>query len=194
MRAMRPRLLLAAVLLAAALAPGGLGCDRAIEPYSDDPVEAPDLSKIFPPGAERAPQDGPMGGAAPDRGAPPPPPPSPAGETAAAPVSGTVSVDPALEGRISRRAVVFVMLRMGEAGPPVAVKKIESPQFPLAFEIGPDDRMMQGMPFTGPFQLSARIDSDGNATTRLPGDLQGTYPTPVTPGQTSLHLHIDHPL
>ena len=48
-----------------------------------------------------------------------------------------------------------------------------APSFPLDFSLGPEDRMIQAMPFAGPLGLSARIDADGNATSREPGDLQG---------------------
>ena len=59
------------------------------------------------------------------------------------------------------------------------MKRILTPTFPLAFEIGPDDRMMAGVPFVGPFSLSARVDADRNAMTRTPGDLQGEAPAPI---------------
>jgi len=50
------------------------------------------------------------------------------------------------------------------------------------------------MPFAGEMQLSARIDSDGNAMTRTPGDLQGSSKTPHTPGERGVELLIDEAL
>ena len=34
--------------------------------------------------------------------------------------------------------------------------------------------MIKSRPFVGPLQITARLDADGNATSRTPGDLQGT--------------------
>ena len=54
--------------------------------------------------------------------------------------------------------------------------------------------MIQTMPFRGPLKLTARLDSDGNAGTRTPGDLQGQYPESVDPGAKSLQLTLDEAL
>jgi tetratricopeptide (TPR) repeat protein len=67
-------------------------------------------------------------------------------------------------------AVLFVALRSGAGGPPSAVRRIASPGFPLDLELSQSDSMMGGaLPDAG--LLSARLDSDGSATTRSPGDL-----------------------
>ncbi|HSF58408.1 MAG TPA: hypothetical protein VLD83_10075, partial [Candidatus Binatia bacterium] len=60
-------------------------------------------------------------------------------------------------------------------GPPLAVKKIERPVFPLSYSLGPENVMMQGVSFAGSVAISARLDKDGNPTTRQPGDLTGAY-------------------
>lgn len=192
----------ARVLLGAALLLGGPACDRGVEPFDpNERVAAPDLSKIFPPGAERAPKDEAMGAAV--RGAPPPgapgAPPSMAaspGEPAAggAPILGRIVLSGALEGRVPKGAVLFLIARTSDAGPPVAVKRVPDPVFPLAFEIGPGDRMLEGVPFSGPFQLTARVDADRNAATRNPGDLQGESRERVPPGARDVELVIDQVL
>ena len=177
-----------------------LGCDRGVEPFDpNEKVASPDLSKIFPPGAERAPQDGPMGQAA--RGMPPPGAPGAAAAAGAAgsdaggqPIRGRVVVAAELAGRVPPGAVLFLVARSAETGPPVAVKRVVDPQFPFAFEIGPGDRMMEGVPFTGPFTLTARIDADQNAATRNPGDLQGQSRGKVAPGTSDVELVIDQVL
>lgn len=191
-------------------------CDRAVEPFDpNERVEAPDLSRIFPKGAARAPADGPMAGAM--RGAPPPGAPGPGGMApgpmaaggapgpmaagdartgggaapAGDPIRGRIVLAPALAGRVPPGAVLFLVARTGEGGPPVAVKRIPDPSFPLDFELGPDDRMLEGVPFTGPFELVARVDADRNAATRNPGDLQGASPSRVPPGASDVELVID---
>lgn len=174
------------------------GCDRGVEPYDpDEQVEQPDLARIFPEGAQRvaerergeagAPMAGGPPSAAGGRGAPP---------VAAdvAPIEGTLVLDPELEGRVPPGAVLFLVARKPEGGPPVAVQRIPQPRFPLPFRIGPEDRMIQAIPFEGPLLISARVDSDGNATSRQPGDLQGTAPNPVNPGATALTIQIDEQL
>jgi cytochrome c-type biogenesis protein CcmH len=181
-------------LALAVLAALALGCDRKIEPFvPGEKAEPPDLSRIFPEGAEKAAKEeaksappAPMGG----RGAPP----VAASASSNKPITGTVSIAPELAGRIPPGAVLFLIARTGDSGPPLAVKRIPDPKLPLAFSIGPDDRMIQAMPFAGPIKLSARIDSDGNAMTRLPGDLAGAAPEPHQPGDSGVAVVIDQVL
>ena len=111
-----------------------------------------------------------------------PPPPeaergaAPLAAESGAPIHGTLRLAAELQGAQPSGAVLFLIARTAAAGPPLAVKRIEAPRFPLDFEIGPADRMLATMPFAGAIQLSARLDSDGNATSRTPGDLTGRRP------------------
>jgi cytochrome c-type biogenesis protein CcmH len=66
---------------------------------------------------------------------------------------------------------LFVYLRTGEGGPPVAVKRISRPSFPLDLTLGAGDSMMGAeLPAAG--MLVARLDGDGDVSTSSPGDLQ----------------------
>jgi cytochrome c-type biogenesis protein CcmH len=162
------------------------GCNRNMEPYvpGEEP-EQPDLSRIFPAGAERAARAAPaasargMGGAA---------------GGSADPIAGSVELAEELKSRIPPGAVLFVIARHGTSGPPMAVKRIFAPSFPVGFSIGPEDRMSEQFPFAGPLQVTARLDADGNGTTREPGDLQGRLPDTVAPGASGLTLIIDEVL
>ena len=174
------------VLLTCLLGLSG-GCDRKIEPY--DPAERPqppDLSRIFPAGAELAARasEPPDAVGMPARGAPPV---LAAGE----PVRGTIRLATDFEGTLPANPTLFLIARPEAGGPPLAVKRIQEPRFPLDFEIGPGDRMIEEMPFAGPLLLSARIDGDGNASTRAAGDLQGTAAAPVAPGATGVDIVLD---
>jgi hypothetical protein len=164
-----------------------LGCDRNVEPFdpSEEP-QAPDLSKLFPAGADQAAEQS-AGAAAvpPARGAP-------SVTAAVGPVSGTLRLAPELE--VPSGAVMFLIARGSGAGPPLAVQRIVEFSFPLDFEIGPDDRMIQQIPFEGPLEITARIDGDGNATTREPGDLFGVSTEEVQPGDTGILITIDQAL
>jgi cytochrome c-type biogenesis protein CcmH len=72
-------------------------------------------------------------------------------------------------------ATLFVFLRTGEAGPPVAAKRISQPVFPLDLSLGPGDSMMGAeLPAAG--ILVARLDGDGDISTNDPGDLQAQTP------------------
>lgn len=173
-------------LLGAALALAA--CDRKLEPF--DPNEQPrqpDLSKIFPAGAERAERAQPGLPEAPGSGRGTEPVAAAAGE----PIRGSVRIAPELADRVPDGAVLFLIARRGAAGPPLAVKRIPEPSFPLDFELGPDDRMIQTMPFAGPLTLSARVDADGNAMSRTPGDLFGELAAPVEPGAAGIDVLID---
>jgi hypothetical protein len=86
-------------------------------------------------------------------------------------VSGLVELDPGLEGTVASGAVLFVFVRESGfgAGPPVAVRRFPSPSFPVRFEIGETDAMM-GQAFPNEVLLEARLDGDGEPTTRPPTD------------------------
>lgn len=138
-------------------------------------LEAPPLRGVAP-GAEVTLVLG--GKAEPDAPAPTPPAPpapapapSPGAPTTGSGVAGQVVVAPSLDGA-SGRGTLYVMVRpAGVAGPPVAVKRIPDPTFPLRFEIGPGDVMLEGTALVGPFDLSARLDQDGDPMTKAAGDL-----------------------
>ncbi|HPG25314.1 MAG: hypothetical protein H6748_07375 [Spirochaetaceae bacterium] len=194
-----------ALLAMAVVALPGLACDRNIEPYREgEEPSPPDLARIFPgpppgaggPGAAMA-QAG--GGA--DRAALPPT------RTEGAAVARGNSVSPgpaasgaAIEGRIELPGelalarpdggVLFVIARPQGArgGPPLAVLRIPSPEFPLDFRIGPENVMIPSMRFEGAISLSARLDADGNAMTRGAADLSSPVEEPLSPGATGVRL------
>jgi hypothetical protein len=110
------------------------------------------------------------------------------------PITGRVLLAPELAERVPKGSVLFLIARTAGSGRPVAAKLISDPQFPLGFELGPDDRMAHDMPYEGPFQLTARVDSDGDAATRGVGDLQGTADGAHSPGARDVTILIDEAL
>ena len=92
-------------------------------------------------------------------------------------ITGKISIDPKLKGNVDSQAALFIIARPSgvDKGPPLAVKKIDRPVFPLSYSLGPENVMMQGVPFTGTITITARLDKDGNPATRQPGDLTGDY-------------------
>ena len=162
------------------------GCHRNVEPFdpSEEVVE-PDLSAIFPEGAERANATReaarpamPMGGRR-------------EAAVEGPPLAGQILLAPELAERVPRGAVLFLIARNSGSGRPVAAKRISPPEFPLAFELGPEDRMAHDMPYEGPLELTARIDTDGDAATRTAGDLRGVAEGSHSPGATGVTILID---
>ena len=162
------------------------GCDRNVEPF--DPTEEvaqPDLRHIFPPAAESSARPG---------GAPAAMPAAPAAGVrggAGAPIRGRIELAPELRDAAPAGAVLFVIARREGGGPPLAVRRIDAPRLPLDFELTPADRMIQALPWGGPLRITARLDRDGNATSRQPGDLQGRAPEPVSPGAEGVRVVLD---
>jgi len=75
-------------------------------------------------------------------------------------------------------AVLFITARPSGArgGPPLAVRRLDPETFPSEFSMGPSDVMIAGRPWKGPVDLTARLDQDGDALSRSPGDLATADP------------------
>jgi cytochrome c-type biogenesis protein CcmH len=109
-------------------------------------------------------------------------------------ISGKITIDPKLKANIDSNAALFIIARPagGAGGPPLAVKKIDRPTFPLDYTLSQENVMMQGMPFTGKINLTVRLDKDGNPVTRIPGDMTGDYKkNPVEVGAKNVDVVID---
>jgi hypothetical protein len=109
-------------------------------------------------------------------------------------IEGTLELAPDLVGRVPPGAVLYVVSPTPQGGPPRAVVRVPNPSFPMRFSIGPDNRMNQSLPFAGELLITVRVDADGNAMTRNPGDLQGVSGTPNVPGDRGVRLLIDEVL
>ncbi len=92
-------------------------------------------------------------------------------------IQGVISIDPKLRSQFQGQGVLFIIARLAasQGGPPLAVKKIDRPAFPLSYYLGQDNTMIPGTPFSGRLIITARLDMDGNAVTREPGNLTGNY-------------------
>lgn len=93
-------------------------------------------------------------------------------------VSGIITVDQEVVGKMPMKGSLFLFAKAeGATGePPVAVKKIESPRFPLEFSLGPKDVMIPGTELKGPLQIVARLSPSGNALDTkgvIEGDVRG---------------------
>jgi tetratricopeptide (TPR) repeat protein len=69
--------------------------------------------------------------------------------------------------------VLFVALRSAPGAPPVAVRRVAAPDFPLTLTLTADDSMMgTALPDSG--YVTARLDQDGDVTSVDDGDLAGS--------------------
>jgi cytochrome c-type biogenesis protein CcmH len=107
-------------------------------------------------------------------------------------VAGTVDVDPSIRGKLPAGGILFVFARPagGNDGPPVAVKRLPA-RFPATFELSEADSMM-GQPLPDPLLIEARLDEDGDPTTRPPTDPKARLDG-VKVGRTDLRLVLRRP-
>ena len=108
-------------------------------------------------------------------------------------IKGTIDVKGDLKAKVEAADTIYVIARKGQGGPPLAVKKLGVTPFPIAFELTERDVMMGG-PFEGDVDLSVRIDKDGDAMTKNPGDLIGNAAPGTKVVDTAATVLIDQSL
>ncbi len=118
----------------------------------------------------------------------------PAPEATAGPrIEGTVRMDPGRATQAGEPATLYIVARTAgaAAGPPLAVKRIARPTFPVSFSLGSGDVMIPGAEFEGPVDVSARLDRDGDPLTREAGEPAGAHEgNPVTPGARDVDITL----
>ena len=100
-------------------------------------------------------------------------------------VAGSITVTPALAALVKGGSVLFIVARPDDGSdsrkPAVAVRRIAvtGPEvFPVHYELGAGDGAISGR-----VRIEARLDGDGDALSRRPGDLFGRAPQAVTAGE-----------
>jgi hypothetical protein len=92
-------------------------------------------------------------------------------------LSGVIKLDPKLKGKVQDGDVIFLVARQfdpsGVQGPPLAVRKLTAGTFPLNFSLDSRDAMIVGTKLAGKVVVTARVDKDGDAMTKNPGDIIG---------------------
>ncbi len=108
-------------------------------------------------------------------------------------IAGRVAIDPALGSQVSPTDVLFIIVRRPGSSPrPLAVKRVDRPQFPVAFEITNRDVMVPGSELRGMVEILARIDKDGQAGPAQAGDLEGRYEkNPTLAGARDIEIVIN---
>lgn len=95
-----------------------------------------------------------------------------AGKVAAtdtAEITGTVIIAKELKDKLGSNGVLFVFAKpfaQQAGGPPLAVKRIPSPKFPVKFSLSQADAMMPGTVFAGNLKITARFSPSGDVMDR----------------------------
>jgi hypothetical protein len=115
-------------------------------------------------------------------------------------IYGQIDLKPELAKKVKPGSVLFVIVRRymsnGGKGMMIAATKqagITSAKFPYRFVVKQTDAMM-GAPLAGQVQVSARIDQDGDAISKQPGDLTGTSKQAVMVGTNPVSFTLDQSL
>ncbi len=91
-------------------------------------------------------------------------------------------------------AILFLMVKpinpvSGEIiGNTIAVDRLDIAQLPIPFELTGADAMMMGGKFEGDVIVIARIDQDGEARTKQPGDIEGSVVAKIPADKLTLKL------
>ena len=108
-------------------------------------------------------------------------------------ISGTITVEPSLAGKLASSDVIYIIARSADRpGPPLAVKQVLNAKFPLQYTLSSADLMMQGASFQGKVNIVVRLDRDGAAGPPQPGDLEGVFAgNPPTVGDHKVDIVIN---
>ncbi len=88
-------------------------------------------------------------------------------------LSGTVSA----EGVAPKGTLYIFAKKYGSPMPmPLAVKRIDSPKYPVNFKLDESNKMMKDLPFQGPFAITARISPSGSAMDKSGVEAKTTKP------------------
>ncbi|HWE26894.1 MAG TPA: hypothetical protein VHB97_02780 [Polyangia bacterium] len=110
-------------------------------------------------------------------------------------LAGVIKLDGKLKDKVAPGDVVFVVARRyeeGATGPgtPLAVQKLNVDKFPLKFSLDSRDAMLAGTTLSGKVIVTVRVDKDGDAMTKNPGDVTGQS-KPVEPPHKDLVVALD---
>ena len=74
----------------------------------------------------------------------------------------------------------------------MAVARIVGVKFPMHYTLSGQNVMFRGIPFRGDMLIDVRLDKDGDALSKTPGDLLGVYgANPATVGANDVNILLD---
>jgi hypothetical protein len=108
---------------------------------------------------------------------------------------GRIELAPDLQGKVAAGDTVYIIARNAATGGVIAVARLSAPAtFPMPFELTGAHVMMPGGSLSGQVRLAARVDKDGNATSKTPGDLVAELPQLVAVPNDSVVLVLNQVL
>ena len=137
---------------------------------------------------QRPPVNAPVNAAVAMPSTPAPVEPAPADKSPAL-LAGTLELEPSAAGKVNLPAVVFIIARaegLTSHGHPLLAKRVDVKAFPVNFTLSAQDSMM-GQPPPNRVSLEARVDTDGDATTKEPGAPIGSIES-ISIGTTNVKL------
>lgn len=112
-------------------------------------------------------------------------------------IFGQLHLDESLKSKVKAGSVLFVIVRRsapkGQKGMMIAATKLDGitvGAFPLKYVVKQSDAMM-GAPLAGKVNVSARIDQDGDAISKQPGDIIGSAETDVMVGVNPVIIKLN---
>jgi hypothetical protein len=104
-------------------------------------------------------------------------------------IAGVLKLDAKVKDKVKDGDTIFLVARRadpsGAPGQIMAVKKMVAGTFPMKFQLDSRDAMMAGTKMEGPLVVSARVDKDGDAMTKNPGDVTGSLRVKSLPISTA---------
>ena len=115
-------------------------------------------------------------------------------------IYGQLELDDSVKAKVKAGSVLFVIVRrsapQGQKGMMIAATKlsgITTGAFPLKYVVKQSDAMM-GAPLVGKVNVSARIDQDGDAISKQPGDIIGSAAKDVMVGVNPVVIKLNKSL
>ncbi len=107
-------------------------------------------------------------------------------------VSGVIQVAPSVAANVKPGDTIYVIARNAATGTAIAVVRLTAPEkWPLAFSLSGSHTMQPGSGLFGKVKLEARVDKDGDAMTKNPGDVVGQVPDLVEVPASNVTLTLD---
>jgi hypothetical protein len=109
-------------------------------------------------------------------------------------VSGTITASAEVAPKVKAGAILFISAKpinpaTGEViGGPLAAERIDITELPVALKLTERNAMSAGTRLDGEVLIQARIDGDGDAISKEPGDITGEVRAKVPAGKLGLEL------
>lgn len=107
-------------------------------------------------------------------------------------LSGTITIASALQKHLPINNSVMFIVAKNDGDVPIAVHRIVNPQFPVRFNIEPEDLIVPELPTDTPLRIEVEMNTHGTVGSPVRGDLKGAHPSPVYPGEKRIHVVVDH--